>query len=201
MSAPETGASSSGGFRVIFLTGFMGSGKSTLGRALGARPGWRYVDLDDFMEERHGMTVREMFGRHGEQWFRAEESRMLREAAEMGPASGAGVLVVGCGGGTPCHGDNMDWMNSRGLTVLLQASDEVLLRRLTEAQEQRPLLAGMDACALAEFIRTRQAERAGYYGRAAMRICSDRLESEEQIEDTVREFMEMAGENALNPDM
>lgn len=186
-SAPEAGVS--GDRTVVFLIGFMGSGKSTLGRALGARPGWRYVDLDDLMEERQGMTVSEIFATRGESWFRTEECRLLREAAT--PDGVDGVLVIGCGGGTPCHGGNMEWMKSRGLTVLLQASENVLLRRLAEAQEQRPLLRGMDRVQLREFIRSKQAERSGDYGRAALCLCSDFLESEAQIELTVGEFLKL----------
>lgn len=177
----------------VFLIGFMGSGKSTLGQALGARPGWRYIDLDDLMEERQGMTVREIFARHGEDWFRREESRLLREAASPSREENAVVTIIGCGGGTPCHGGNMEWMNAHGVTVLLEASDEVLLRRLLEAQEQRPLLKGMDAPRLLGFIRSKQAERAPHYGQAALRLCSDLLESVEQIDFTVGKFLRLTG--------
>lgn len=182
-----------GGRCLLFLVGFMGSGKSTLGRALGARPGWRYVDLDDLMEERQGMTVSGIFASRGEEWFRREESRLLREAASSAQPESGVVTVIGCGGGTPCHSGNMEWMNARGVTVLLEASEDVLLRRLLEARDQRPLLRGMDAARLREFIRSRQAARAPHYGKASLRLCSDLLESEEQIARTADDFLRLTG--------
>ncbi|MCM1406525.1 MAG: shikimate kinase, partial [[Clostridium] fimetarium] len=110
----------------VYLIGFMGSGKTTLGRALAAaNPALRYVDLDEEVERRAGMSVREIFARHGERRFRQLESEALRDFASERN------LIVGCGGGTPCQPGNMGFMNARGLTVLLRASDEALLRRLT----------------------------------------------------------------------
>ncbi len=156
--------------------GFMGSGKTTLGRALAARfDGARYVDLDEEVERSAGMSVREIFSSRGESCFRELEREALRRfAGERG-------LIVGCGGGTPCQPGNMDLMNSTGLTVLLRASDEVLLRRLLEAQAQRPLLNGMDPAALAGFIRTEQLRREPFYGQATLEFPSDLLESEEEV--------------------
>lgn len=181
----------------MFLIGFMGSGKSTLGRAVGARPGWCYIDLDDLMEQREGMTVSQIFHSRGEQWFRARECELLREAASMA-SPGGGRVVVGCGGGTPCHSANMEWMNSRGTTILLRASSDVLLRRLLEAQEQRPLLAGMSPARLADFIEAKQIEREPWYGRASLTLCSDRLECEQEIADTVDEFLALLSRHPSN---
>ena len=179
--------------RPVFLIGFMGTGKTTLGRALAAigqdagtgLPGLTYLDLDDMVEAKAGMSVREIFSHHGEAEFRKMESETLREAAATDN------VIVGCGGGTPCHSGNMEWMNSRGLTVWLRASDNVLLRRLTEAQEQRPLLAGMDREALAVFIAQKQLEREPWYSQAAMQFDSDRLETEQEIADSCRTFLAM----------
>lgn len=175
----------------IFLIGFMGSGKTTLGRALerhAAECGagaLEYVDLDELIERHEGMSVREIFSARGEAYFRELESRMLRGLA------GRDNVVVGCGGGTPCHRHNMEWMNANGLTVLLEAGHDTLLRRLLEAQEQRPLLAGMDAAQVSAFIEAKQRERAPYYERAAVRFCSDRLENAAEIALSCRLFFEM----------
>lgn len=172
----------------------MGAGKTTLGNALARHascggsflpPDCVYVDLDDYIENREGMSVRAIFESRGEDAFRSLESAALRELG------GRGNIIVGCGGGTPCHGGNMEWMNSHGLTVLLEAPRHVLLRRLLDAQAQRPLLDGMDAGALERFIDMKLRERESAYGLAAVRFPSGRLESEDEIAGTVRAFGEM----------
>ena len=85
----------------IFLVGFMGCGKSTLGRALAKELGWDFIDLDFYIEQRFRRTVPQLFAERGEEEFRRIESSMLREAGEFDD------VVVSCGGGTPCHDDNM----------------------------------------------------------------------------------------------
>ena len=176
----------------VFLIGFMGTGKTTLGRALGAAaargelpgvpPTCRYVDLDDYIEEAQRASVREIFARIGEDGFRQLEAEAIRTVAAQGD------VIVGCGGGTPCHCGNMEWMLAHGLTVLLEASPEVLLRRLLEAQDQRPLLRGLTPPQLVRFIADKQAERAPFYERARCRFPSDLLESEAEIASSVAAF-------------
>lgn len=85
----------------------------------------------------------------------------------------------------------MEWMNAAGLTVKLEASPHVLLRRLMEADGQRPLTAGMSAEELAAFITAKQAEREPFYGLARLRFRSDRLESEEEINESCRLFADL----------
>lgn len=167
----------------IFLIGFMGAGKSTLGRGLAScYPSLTYIDLDDVIEEREGMPVGEIFACRGEDYFRRRESELLREVS-----SGRDV-IVGCGGGTPCHSGNMEWMNACGVTVLLQASLPVLLRRLLDAQASRPMISGLSEKELERFIVTKQTERAPYYNRAMFRFCSDSLETADEIRDSSLDF-------------
>ena len=180
----------------LFLIGSMGAGKTTLGRALeaceaespmagiGHRP-LRYIDLDEFIERRRGCSVREIFEAEGEAAFRRLESEALREVAE------ADDVIIGCGGGTPCTPGNMEWMNARGITVRLQASPGVLLRRLLEAQGQRPLLQGMSETELAGFIDRKQREREPWYSQARITFPSDLLESEEEIAASCAAFRAM----------
>lgn len=120
----------------IFVTGYMASGKTTFGKALARRTGLNHIDLDFYIEQRFHASVKELFATKGEAEFRRIESALLREVGEFSD------VVVSCGGGTPCFGDNMEYMNSRGLTVCLQASDEVIARRIREAGDKRPLMAG-----------------------------------------------------------
>ena len=175
----------------------MGTGKTTLGRAMehfaasdACKPALRgltFVDLDEFIERHEQMSIPEIFRAKGEPYFRALERSLLRQAA----GNGSTPVLVGCGGGTPCQSGCMDWMNAAGLTVKLEASHHVLLRRLMKADGQRPLTAGMSADELAAFIAAKQAEREPFYGLARLRFQSDRLESEEEINESCRLFADL----------
>ena len=156
----------------IFLIGYMGSGKSTLGKALASRCEVRFIDLDDYIEERSGKTIKKIFATEGEAAFRDLERRMLVEV------SGFDNVLVACGGGTPCFGDNMELMNEHGVTVLLQASYERLLERLKRGRHK-----------LGDFI-TRQLEmRMPHYSKAAEVFDSTLLEDENQIERKCEAFI------------
>lgn len=168
----------------IFLIGFMGAGKTTLGRALAERlPGVDFIDLDELIERRTSMSVKELFAAVGEKRFRQLEKEALAEVAARTD------VIIGCGGGTPCGEGNMELMNSAGLTVLLVASHSTLLRRLLEAQDSRPLLAGLDEAQLSKFITAKCDERASYYGKARLRFRADLLENAAEIDESCREFM------------
>lgn len=175
----------------VFLIGFMGTGKTTLGRALAACPfapggdAREYVDLDELIERGEGLSVSEIFATRGEVEFRRLESEALRRVGVRHN------VIIGCGGGTPCHSGNMEWMNGRGLTVLLEASRPVLLRRLTEARSQRPLLAALTPTETEAFIEAKLREREPFYSLAQMRFPSDCLETEAEIAQSCREFLAM----------
>lgn len=169
----------------LFLIGFMGAGKTTLGHALEARlPGWRYIDLDELVERQAGMSVAKIFALYGEREFRKMERKALNEAA-----CGNDRVIVGCGGGTPCHFDNMELMNSLGPTILLRASNATLLRRLSEAQAQRPKLNGFSHAEIERYITETLKEREPWYSKARHTFPSDRLETPAEIEATCRLFI------------
>ena len=119
----------------VFLIGYMGSGKTTLGKTYSAATGLQFVDLDWYIEERMHKSISDLFAERGEDGFRLLEQKMLHEAGEF-----ENVLIA-CGGGTPCFFDNMDYMNHTGETVFLDVCPEVLFRRLKIAKAKRPLLA------------------------------------------------------------
>ncbi len=167
----------------IFLIGYMGCGKSTLGRALGRMTPLRFIDLDNYIETRYHCTVREIFALDGESRFRDLERRMLDEVSEFED------VVVACGGGTPCFGDNMDMMNSRGTTVFLDTSFPKLLERLKRGRHKRPLIADKSDEELASFIVSALDERIPYYSKAAIRFQGDLLENETEIDDTAMRFI------------
>ena len=148
----------------IVLTGFMGTGKSTVGTLLAARWGWPFVDLDVRIEQQTGSTIEELFANVGEAGFRAEEARALKAVAGEGPQ------VVAVGGGAVIHPGNLTLMRSTGVVVCLRATPETILERVGDAAT-RPLLAeAVDR--RAEVERLLQA-RAGYYQQAHHTIDTD----------------------------
>ncbi len=171
----------------IFLVGFMGCGKTTLGRALSKATGRQFIDLDFYIEQRFRKTIPQLFAEKGEAEFRRMESALLREVGEFSD------VVVSCGGGTPCHDDNMDYMNSKGFTVWLQATDECLFRRLSRHRERRPLLAGRTDDEIREIISIRQREREPHYSLAGMTFPSDELENRKEIDVSVKRFLSILG--------
>ena len=130
----------------IFLIGYMGAGKTTLGKAFSRELGLTFIDLDWYIEERFHKTVQQLFSERGEQGFRELEQKMLHEVAEFED------VVISAGGGTPCFFDNMDYMNACGDTVFLQVEPEVLFHRLKVAKQQRPLLANKSDEELMNFL-------------------------------------------------
>jgi shikimate kinase len=163
----------------VFLMGFMGAGKTTLGKALAAHLGVSFIDLDQYIESRFMKSVSQIFATRGEQGFREIESRLLREVGEFDN------VIVSCGGSTPLIGDNMDYMLSQGQTVYLKCSNETLLSRLKTARSQRPLIASKTDDELAAFIESETKRREPGYLRAEFICPGDRLESRDQISDTV----------------
>lgn len=169
----------------IFLIGYMGSGKTTLGRAAAKALGLRFIDLDDYIEEREGMSIREIFGTRGEATFRAIEREALIEVSRQADSAGS---IVACGGGTPCHADNMELLKRHGVTVWLDAPHSSLLSRLKEGRDKRPLIASLSDDELSRFISTQLDQRRPYYRQAMMRLDSSRLESDGEVSDTVGMF-------------
>ena len=144
----------------IFLIGFMGSGKTTLGSRLARKMGYDFVDMDQLIEETAGMSVQEIFTEHGEKVFRKWEHDILLELTQRKK------IVVSTGGGAPCYGDMMSIMKSAGQTVYIKLSPEALKDRLTHSKTKRPLIKGKSGEELMEFISTLLEEREAYYNQA-----------------------------------
>jgi shikimate kinase len=166
----------------IFLVGFMASGKTTLGTAVARLCDRRFIDLDQAIEQDLAMSVSQIFKTHGEAFFRDAETRMLKRLA------GAGGVIIGCGGGTPCFGSNMDIINSAGHSVWLTTDVDRLVERLRLTPGQRPLIDALADDELADYVRAKLAEREPFYSRAHDRFDSSRLETEAQISDSAHQF-------------
>ena len=146
----------------IFLTGFMGSGKTHVGRKLAARLGLPFIDLDSAVEERVGLSIRDFFARDGEPAFRQLESALLRKVSALP------MFVLATGGGAPCHDDNMGYMNAQGVTVFLDPEITILARRLAAEREQRPLLHGSED--LISLIEGKLKDRRDCYEKALIHV-------------------------------
>ncbi|MBS2210520.1 shikimate kinase [Carboxylicivirga mesophila] len=144
----------------IYLVGFMGSGKSTLGKRLRSELGWEFLDLDDYFEERYQMTIKQYFAQFGEDAFRLAEKELLLDVSQKER------LIIATGGGAPCYFNNMQVMNDTGLTIYIKLSVETLAGRLSSARQVRPLVAGKSGTELHQYIEEKLQERDGFYNQA-----------------------------------
>jgi shikimate kinase len=148
----------------------MGCGKSTLGKKVATKTGYSFVDLDELIVQKIHMSISEYFETYGEAAFREIERETLHSLY------GSKDTIVATGGGTPCHLDNMEWMNKNGKTVYLKIPPKALLSRLSQKDiDTRPLLKGKNNEELLAFIESKLEERSPFYNQA--RIIFDVLQS------------------------
>jgi len=157
----------------------MGSGKTTVGKALSKETGMMFYDLDWYIENRMHSSVSKLFSERGEESFRRTEYNMLHEVAEFED------VIISCGGGTPCFFDNMDYLNQQGDVVYLKATPEVLYSHLLMAKVERPLLKGKSPDELIAYIREHLKERTPYYEKARYTLDVSLLDSSDAIKTSV----------------
>ncbi len=160
----------------IFLIGFMGCGKSKLGKALANKLERPFLDLDDLVEAKNQMSIPELFTAFGEQGFREREKQTLQEAAIANDA------IIATGGGAPCFFDNMEWMNKNGITVFIDTPVKVLADRLINARVERPLVKGKSYEELVAFIEAKLEERLPFYNQAQIILKGVDLSADDLIE-------------------
>lgn len=141
----------------IYLIGFMGAGKSVVGKRLARRLGLNFTDLDIEIESKEGKTIAEIFEQEGEDRFRELESQYLRQIPK------GSVEIIAAGGGTPCFHNNMEYMNENGVTIYLEVSVKKLSVRLKSEVGHRPLLAKKSEDELKSFIASKLKERKAFY--------------------------------------
>lgn len=141
----------------VYITGFMGSGKSYWGSKWAEHYKVPFIDLDKQIEAIEGLTIDELFEKRGEPFFRQLEAATLRSTIDVEHA------IIACGGGTPCFENNMDWMLAHGFTVLIEAAPEVLMNNIMDELIQRPLIKNLNADKLLPFIKEKLTERNLYY--------------------------------------
>ena len=169
----------------IILLGYMGAGKTTVGKALSKDLDMPFYDLDWYIENRMHRTVKQIFDERGEDGFRKIEHNMLHEVAEFEN------VIISCGGGTPCFFDNMDYMNQQGETIYLKATPEVLYGHLKMGRTVRPLLLNKTPDEVKAFVRHQLSEREKFYGKAKHILDVNLLDNYEKIKITVAEVTKL----------
>jgi len=162
--------------RLLILTGFMGSGKSSVGKIVAEQTGFRFIDLDAEIVAAAGCSINDIFARDGEEAFRRQESSRLEQLLSEGE-----MCVVATGGGAVISGRNRSLMRSRGVVINLKVTLEQVLARLDGCSD-RPLLAGEDAAKRAKALMD---EREQFYADADIRIDTDG----KSVEDVAAEIL------------
>lgn len=165
----------------IILLGYMGSGKSTIADSLSKLIEIPFIDLDHYIEENQGFTVKNIFENQGEIFFRKLEHQLFKELINK-PES----LIIGLGGGTPCYANNHQLMNGENtISIYLKGSIETLFNRLSIEKSKRPLIANMSDDEMKEFIAVHLFERSFFYNQAKYTVSVDN-KSIEQIVDEIK---------------
>lgn len=158
------------------MIGYMGSGKSTLGKELASRLNLSFVDMDQFIEMKYGRAVPDIFREEGEGEFRKKEQACLHQISSMSR------VVVATGGGAPCFFDNMDVMNRTGCCVFLDIEAEELASRLKDAAVVRPLIQAKPEGELIGVIKQMMNERRPYYEKARYILSGNSITADDIIE-------------------
>lgn len=153
------------------MIGYMGCGKSSLGKKLAKTANMEFVDMDSLIEQREGASVSDIFAYAGEAYFRQAERNLIEELAEQESS-----MVISTGGGVPTWEDNMARINSIGESFYLRRTAQQIASRLSpHGRYKRPKLRGLNDEELVEFMTKNMAEREPYYMQATHVVdCSDK---------------------------
>ena len=169
--------------KLIVLVGFMGTGKSSCGRALAVRLGCAFIDLDKYIEDKENKTIPEIFAAEGEAYFREKEREAVREVVQRKNA------VIATGGGTIKDEENLALLKERGVLVCLTADVDTILQR-TERRGERPML---DARAdRRKAVEELLASRQGMYAQADFAVDTSAL-SPMQVTEEIVDFLRVGG--------
>ncbi|MDT0678584.1 shikimate kinase [Autumnicola musiva] len=162
-----------------FLNGYMGAGKSRIGTLLAEVLEYDYVDLDEQIELIEQTDIQNIFRKKGELYFRKLETKVLKDILEKG-----NDMVVSLGGGTPCYGNNLEWIQevSNAKTIYLKAAVSTLTERLFLEKVHRPVISHLETKEeLEEFLRKHLFERAYYYNQSDIIVDVDNQAPEEIV--------------------
>ena len=172
--------------RRVYLVGYMGCGKSTLGKELSKRLGWSFADTDSMMEAETGMSVSDIFASRGEDWFRSLESGTIDKVSESSTD-----VVIALGGGAVCRPGVMERINRAGQSIYIKLSPSKIVERVDEnGRNKRPKIRGMNDAELLDYINKTLPEREKYYNNATFVIESDHLSDGAIVEEMERSIRE-----------
>ncbi|NVK53449.1 MAG: shikimate kinase [Flavobacteriaceae bacterium] len=172
----------------IVLLGYMGSGKSTIGKYLAKKLDLQFVDLDEYIEAKENQSISNIFKEKGEIYFRFQEATYLKEFITINFN-----YVLALGGGTPCYADNTNSLkNSKAISFYLKATIPTLLQRLENEKENRPLIVDLKPEELTEFIGKHLFERAPFYEQATSKISIDNKNPEEICLDIITQLEQIS---------
>jgi len=177
------------GPRSIVLVGMMGVGKSSIGRRLAARLGVPFVDADSEIETAAGMSIPDIFARHGEAYFRNGEARVIARLLESGPQ------VLASGGGAVMNADTRATIKAKGVSIWLKAEFDVLMRRIAKRKNERPMLQTDDP---SETLRQLLITREPFYALADLTVQSREAPHETIVAEIMRALTGFLG--ATPPD-
>lgn len=148
----------------LFLIGMMGTGKSYWSKKLSKKLKTGGYDLDFLIESHEEKTIAEIFAEDGEDYFRKAEAKLLRWFKDKK------TFVLATGGGTPCYQENMQWMNSQGITIWIDEPVMELVERLKPEKSHRPLIQNLSDEELQQFLTNKLAERKSFYQQATYHL-------------------------------
>ncbi len=154
--------------RPIILIGFMGVGKTSLGKKLAKKLNWQFLDTDKWIEKKTGLSIPAIFEQKGEVYFRELERNCIDESRVLQNT------VISVGGGLPCFGDAMSVLNSFGTTIYLKLEPQEIARRLSESKIERPLINGLKENELEKYVEKKLLEREKHYSKAKYTLRPDR---------------------------
>ena len=166
---------------IIFLIGFMGCGKSHLGREFAKLMKYKFIDTDALIEEKKKKSIAQLFAVEGEEYFRQLEKKTLQGLLKESKS------VIATGGGLPCYSDNMEIMKKNGLTIYLEAGAGFLFHRLIREKKDRPLISNLSDIELMEFITGMLVKRVSFYEQAALKVNAEKITAE-KIKEKIKKL-------------
>lgn len=171
----------------IILIGYMGSGKSVIGKELSKVTGLPFFDLDSFIEQEENLSIEAIFAHQGEIYFRKKEAAYVKQLLRSNDK-----MVLATGGGTPCYGEVMTELlqTPNSSTVYLNCSVDTLTKRLWKEKDHRPLIRHLTSEELLnDFIRKHLFERSFFYNQAAIKVSCDVLTPSEIVAQIVLKLL------------
>lgn len=164
---------------LIFIIGYMGAGKTTLGKHLAEGLNYHFLDMDEMLEISTGYSIGHYFEKFGEVAFRLKEREILFNHLDDLQT------VIATGGGTACYADNIAAMNQKGITVFVDTGFETIMKRLAGKIHERPILKNIAPAQLPSFIKEHMNARHEYYSKALIKVHGEEVDLEGLI-DLVR---------------